>query len=126
MEQILDAYNFINKVFTDNYLSIKKVNAPFLEKEELKPSQSSKKKTIKIKMSNIKNFPNEVTGTTSPYPTVVRVTTAQYIDSGILSKPFCWPSIIYINVPSKTIINATVSRKTKIFGLEDRNATCMV
>jgi TATA-box binding protein (TBP) (component of TFIID and TFIIIB) len=59
MEQILDAYNFINKVLNDNYSSIKKINAPFLEKEELKPSNSSKKKTIKIKMSNIKNFPNE-------------------------------------------------------------------
>ena len=59
MEQIIDAYNFINKVFTENYDAIKKVNAPFLEKEEFKPSQSSKKKTIKIKMANIKNFPNE-------------------------------------------------------------------
>lgn len=59
MEQIVDAYNFINKVFTENYSEIKKVNAPFLEKEELKPSLSSKKKTIKIKMANIKNFPNQ-------------------------------------------------------------------
>ena len=59
MEQIIDAYNFINKVFNENYSEIKKINAPFLEKEELKPSQSSKKKTIKIKMANIKNFPSE-------------------------------------------------------------------
>ncbi len=59
MEQIVDAYNFINKVFTENYNDIKKVNAPFLEKEELKPALSSKKKTIKIKMANIKNFPNQ-------------------------------------------------------------------
>lgn len=59
MEQIVDAYNFINKVFTENYSEIKKVNAPFLEKEEFKPALSSKKKTIKIKMANIKNFPNQ-------------------------------------------------------------------
>ena len=57
MEQIVDAYNFINKVFTENYNEIKKINAPFLEKEELKPASSSKKKTIKIKMANIKNYP---------------------------------------------------------------------
>ena len=59
MEQILDAYNFINKVFKDNYDKIKKVNAPFLEKEDIKPNQSTKKKTIKIKIFNIKNYPNE-------------------------------------------------------------------
>ncbi len=59
MEQIVDAYKFINKVFTENYSQIKKVNAPFLEKEELKPALSSKKKTIKIKMANIKNYPNQ-------------------------------------------------------------------
>ena len=59
MEQIVDSYNFINKVFTENYSIIKKINAPFLEKEELKPSLSTKKKTIKIKMANIKNFPNQ-------------------------------------------------------------------
>tara|TARA_B100001057_G_C22830490_1_gene943217 strand:+ start:399 stop:1622 length:1224 start_codon:yes stop_codon:yes gene_type:complete len=59
MEQIVDAYNFINKVFEENYDSIKKVIPHFLEKEESKPSQSSKKKTIKIKISNIKNYPNE-------------------------------------------------------------------
>jgi TATA-box binding protein (TBP) (component of TFIID and TFIIIB) len=59
MEQIIDAYTFINKVFKDNYDKIKKVNAPFLEKEDVKPNQSSKKKTIKIKVYNIKNYPNE-------------------------------------------------------------------
>ena len=59
MEQILDAYNFINKVFKENYDKIKKVNAPFLEKEDIKPNQSTKKKTIKIKIFNIKNYPNE-------------------------------------------------------------------
>jgi TATA-box binding protein (TBP) (component of TFIID and TFIIIB) len=59
MEQIVDAYNFINKVFTENYSEIKKINAPFLEKEELKPALSSKKKTIKIKMANVKNYPNQ-------------------------------------------------------------------
>ena len=59
MEQIVDAYNFINKVFKENYSEIKKVNAPFLEKEEFKPALSSKKKTIKIKMANIKNYPNQ-------------------------------------------------------------------
>ncbi len=59
MEQILDAYNFINNVFKENYDRIKKVNAPFLEKEDIKPNQSTKKKTIKIKIFNIKNYPNE-------------------------------------------------------------------
>ena len=59
MEQILDAYNFINNVFKENYDKIKKVNAPFLEKEDIKPNQSTKKKTIKIKIFNIKNYPNE-------------------------------------------------------------------
>ena len=59
MEQIVDAYNFINKVFKENYDKIKKINAPFLEKEDVKPNQSSKKKTIKIKVFNITNYPNE-------------------------------------------------------------------
>ena len=59
MEQIVDAYNFINKVFEENYDSIKKVVPHFLEKEECKQNQGSKKKTIKIKISNIKNYPNE-------------------------------------------------------------------
>ena len=59
MDQIVDSYNFINKVFNENYNEIKKVNAPFLEKEELKPSLSSKKKTIKIKLANVKNYPNQ-------------------------------------------------------------------
>ena len=49
MEQILDAYNFINKVFKENYDKIKKVNAPFLEKEDIKPNQSTKKRQLKLR-----------------------------------------------------------------------------
>ena len=57
MEQILDSYNFINEVITDNYDSIKKVNADFLEKEEPKQHQCNRKKTIKIKVSDIQDYP---------------------------------------------------------------------
>ena len=58
MVQIIDAYKFINTVFDDNYDEIKKINAPFLEKDDLKPTNTNKKRTIKIKIANIKNYPN--------------------------------------------------------------------
>ena len=56
MEQILDAYNFINKVFKENYDKIKGKCA-ILEKD-IKQIKH-KEKTIKIKIFNIKNYPNE-------------------------------------------------------------------
>ena len=58
MEQINDAYIFINKVFEENYKSLKKVNAPFLEQNEnSKTTNNTKKKIIKLKRKNIHNLP---------------------------------------------------------------------
>lgn len=58
MEQINDAYTFINKVFEENYNSLKKVNAPFLEQNDsAKNNNNNKKKVIKLKRKNIHNLP---------------------------------------------------------------------
>ena len=58
MEQINDAYKFINRVFEENYQNLKKVNAPFLEQSEhSKSSNNNKKKVIKLKRTNIHNLP---------------------------------------------------------------------
>jgi TATA-box binding protein (TBP) (component of TFIID and TFIIIB) len=58
MEQINDAYNFINRVFEENYQNLKKVNAPFLEQSENnKSNNNNKKKVIKLKRTNIHNLP---------------------------------------------------------------------
>jgi len=60
MEQINDAYIFINKVFEDNYQELKKVNAPFLDEcDNTKTNNSHKKKIIKLKRKNIHNLPSE-------------------------------------------------------------------
>lgn len=56
MEQISDAYNFINKIFKDYYSDLKKTNAPFLEMDDTKVSIKPQKKEniIYLKKSNIK------------------------------------------------------------------------
>ena len=60
MDQINDAYAFINKVFEDNYHNLKKINAPFLdENDNTKISNNNKKKVIKLKKKNIHNWPSE-------------------------------------------------------------------
>ena len=41
------------------------------------------------------DFPTAVWGAISPYPTVVSVTTAQYMLAGILVNPFSCPSMIH-------------------------------
>ena len=59
MDQINDAYTFINKVFEDNYNDLKKVNAPFLEQNDhTKTNSNNKKKVIKLKRKNIHNLPS--------------------------------------------------------------------
>jgi hypothetical protein len=57
---------------------------------------------------------------------VLTVTIAQYIDSGMLLKPFCGPSTIYIRAPVNITINIMVNRKTVIFGLLARRALISV
>ena len=60
MEQINDAYTFINKLFEDNYQELKKVNAPFLDEcDNTKTNTTNKKKIIKLKRKNIHNLPSE-------------------------------------------------------------------
>ena len=61
MQQIHDAYNFINKIFKDNYDIVKKTTANFIQDEEVKSktNNSSKKKQIKIKKDLILNYPSE-------------------------------------------------------------------
>lgn len=52
------------------------------------------------------NWPKLEAGAISPYPTVVRVTMAQYIDLGIDENPLLGPSTMYIKEPiTKTIVN---------------------
>ena len=50
----------------------------------------------------------------SPYPTVVSVTIAQYIEIGMLSKPAAGPSIRYIAEPTKSTAVSTNDRNTVI------------
>ena len=76
---------------------------------------------IIIAMDEI-NFPRTVCGTMSPYPTVVTVTTAQYILSGILVKPTLPPSTTYIVVPKKVTIAITENRKILILYKLDLSA----
>lgn len=45
IEQINDCYNFINKVFKDNYIKVKKISAPFYD--EKKEQRNTNKKYIK-------------------------------------------------------------------------------
>ena len=62
------------------------------------------------------NCPIGVTGVMSPYPTVVSVTTAQYIPFGMLV--ICGlrsPSTAYITVPSITAESSTNSMNIKTF-----------
>ena len=58
--------------------------------------------------------PSSVFGVMSPKPTVVIVTTAQYMPIGMLVKPFAGPSTTYINVPITSTTRITNDRKTKI------------
>ena len=51
----------------------------------------------------------------SPKPTVERVTIAQYMEIGMLLKPFSGPSTTYIMDPAKTHIITTANKKTRIF-----------
>ena len=62
--------------------------------------------------------PRAVTGAMSPYPTVVRVTMAQYTDEGMLVKPLSAPpSMRYMSVPNITQRMRTNEMKTAIFAL---------
>ena len=56
LEQIHTAYNFINKIFKDNYEFLRKQNAPFLELEDIDKNFSSNKNIIYLKKSNIINY----------------------------------------------------------------------
>ena len=58
--------------------------------------------------------PSSVRGVMSPKPTVVIVTTAQYMPTGMLVKPFSGPSITYISVPITSTTITTNERKMKI------------
>lgn len=58
LEQIKCAYNFINKVFKDNYSLLKKQNAPFLELDDT-IGKKKKPNLIYLKKHNIANF-NEI------------------------------------------------------------------
>lgn len=54
--QIKNAYNFINKIFKENYEFLKKQNAPFLEIEDKTPNVINTHNIIYLKKSNIKNY----------------------------------------------------------------------
>jgi len=56
IEQIQTAYNFINKIFKDNYEFLRKQNAPFLELDDIDKNFSSSKNIIYLKKSNIVNY----------------------------------------------------------------------
>ena len=62
IEQIHTAYNFVNKVFDDNFEQIKKKNAPFIElsddeESSMSAGPKSKNNIIYIKRNNILNMP---------------------------------------------------------------------
>jgi TATA-box binding protein (TBP) (component of TFIID and TFIIIB) len=56
IDQIQTAYNFINKIFKDNYEFLRKQNAPFLELDDIDKNFSSNKNIIYLKKSNIVNY----------------------------------------------------------------------
>ena len=58
--------------------------------------------------------PQGVSGAMSPYPTVVSVTIAQYIEIGMLSKPAAGPSIRYMADPTRSTAVRTKERNTVI------------
>ena len=58
--------------------------------------------------------PSPVFGVMSPKPTVVTVTTAQYMPCGTLAKPCSGPSITYMSEPMITTIVSTVPTKIVI------------
>ena len=72
------------------------------------------------------DFPTAVWGAISPYPTVVSVTTAQYMLAGILVNPFSCPSMMYISEPMMTTRTMTANMKTVILGRLALKAFMMV
>lgn len=66
-------------------------------------------------ISEVNIWPSGVFGVMSPNPTVVIVTTAQYIDCGIEVNPCSGPSISHIAAPKMSTRVRKVLRKTRIF-----------
>lgn len=60
IEQIQDGYNFINSILKNEYNSIRKITATFVDNpiEEHKPIIKSSLKRIKLHKSTISNYPN--------------------------------------------------------------------
>ena len=56
-DQIKTSYNFINKIFDENYEFLKKENAPFLDiNDTLNKKQKKSNSNILLKKANIKNY----------------------------------------------------------------------
>ena len=60
MEQIKDGYDFINSILKSEFMEIRKKKAKFLEDQpQQKVVVKEDVKKVKIKKSNIKNYPSE-------------------------------------------------------------------